>query len=367
MLQRIRICTVNETAPWSIRPKRLGLGRIVRIGGGSLIAAFFIGGRAKDLEHPRVAALMRPSLSRIAFETRKAGLVAQSAKTAKRREALAGALFLLPGVGIIFTFVLFPALLAFLLSFTHCTRFGTITWAGLYNYRKLATDPIALRSFLNTLQYVIVFVPANLVLALTIAVLLNRQFRGMRIIRSVYFVPVVVSGVVAVSIFRFLYDHDYGPINSLLATLGFEPIPWLWDKRWAMWAIIGMSLWKSSAFFSIILLAALQDVPRELHEAAMVDGAGAAARFRHVTIPCLRPVMIAVLALSSIGAFRVFIPMFVLTEGGPAYSTRTIALHAYLAGFRDGRLGYSSAISFALLLIILCATVLLQWSRRRAE
>jgi len=280
------------------------------------------------------------------------------------REAVAGGLFLLPGVTIIWGFVLLAGVLAFVLSFTHCSQFGTIRWAGLYNYRKLLTDPLALRSFLNTLQYVCVFVPANLALALGIAMLLNRQFPGMRLIRSVYFVPVVISGVVTVSIFRFIYDRDFGPINAVLASLGFEPVPWLWDAGYAMWSIIAMDLWKASAFFSIIFLAALQDVPRELHEAAMVDGAGSWLRFRHVTIPSLRPVITAVLALSSIGAFRVFIPMFVLTEGGPAYSTRTIALHAYLSGFRDAQLGYSSATSFALLGVILAATLVLTWVRR---
>ncbi len=282
-------------------------------------------------------------------------------------EAAWGGGFLLPGVTIIYGFVLLAGLLAFVLSFTHCSRYGTITWAGLYNYRKLLTDPLALRSFVNTLHYVAVFVPANLCLALGIALLLNRRFPGMRLIRSVYFVPVVVSGVVVVSIFRFIYDRDYGPINAVLTTIGFEPVPWLWDAGWAMWSIIAMDLWKASAFFSIIFLAALQDVPRELHEAAEVDGASTVRRFWHVTLPSLRPVITAVVALSSIGAFRVFIPMFVLTEGGPAYATRTIALHAYLAGFRDGELGYSSATSFTLLGIILTATLVLTWVRRRDE
>ncbi len=285
----------------------------------------------------------------------------------RRHEALWGGGLLLPGVSIIYAFVLLAGVLAFVLSFTHCSRYGTITWAGLYNYRKLLTDPLALRSFANTLQYVVVFVPANLVLALAISLLMNRQFPGMRLIRSIYFVPVVVSGVVVVSIFRFIYDRDYGPLNAVLTTIGFEPVPWLWDAGWAMWSIIAMDLWKASAFFSIIFLAALQDVPRELHEAAEVDGAGTVRRFWHVTLPSLRPVITAVLALSSIGAFRVFIPMFVLTEGGPAYATRTIALHAYLAGFRDGELGYSSATSFALLGIILTATLVLTWARRESE
>jgi len=283
------------------------------------------------------------------------------------RDRWAGVLFLLPGVGIVLGCVLLPAALALALSFTHCSRYGTITWAGLYNFGRLFTDPIAARSFANTVKYVVVFVPANLVLALGIALLLNRRFPGMRLIRSVYFVPVVVSGVVAVSIFRFIFDRDFGPLNALLATLGYQPVPWLWSDTTALWAIIAMDLWKSSAFFAIIYLAALQGVPRELTEAATVDGAGRLAIFRHVTLPSLRSVTQAVLALSLIGAFRVFVPMYVLTQGGPAYSTRTMALHAYLAGFRDGELGYSSAVSFALLVVILGVTAVVNRLWRSGE
>ena len=166
---------------------------------------------------------------------------------------------------------------------------------------------------------------------------------------------------------RFILDRNYGPINAVLAALGFEPVPWLWSESWAMWSIIAMDLWKSSAFFAVIFLAALQGVPKDLQEAATVDGAGRLAGLLHVTLPSLRSVTQAVLALSSIGAFRVFVPMFVLTQGGPAYSTRTLALHAYLTGFRDGELGYSSAISFALLTVILLATLLMKRAGRRSE
>ncbi|MBN2309204.1 MAG: sugar ABC transporter permease [Candidatus Hydrogenedentes bacterium] len=281
-----------------------------------------------------------------------------------RSETWTGVVFLLPGVGIIFVCVAIPILLAFALSFTHCSRFLTIQWAGLYNYARLITDPLALKSLINTLIYVVTFVPLNLALALAIALLLNRRFPGMRVIRSVYFVPVVLSMVVTVSIFRFLYDFNYGPLNAVLGAVGFEPVPWLDHQSYAMWAIVAMALWKSSAFFSIILLAALQDVPQSLHEAAKVDGAGPVMRFLHVTIPSLAPVMTAVIALSSIGAFRVFVPMFVLTKGGPAFSTRTMALHAYSTGFDQGALGQSSAVSFALLAIIVTATLILNKARR---
>lgn len=285
----------------------------------------------------------------------------------RREEALTGAVFLLPGVSIIFVCVFIPILLAFALSFTHCTRFLTVRWAGLYNYQKLLTDPLALKSLANTLCYVGVFVPLNLALALGIALLLNRRFACMRLIRSVYFVPVVLSMVVTVSIFRFIYDYRFGPLNAVLGAIGFEPVPWLDHRDWALWAIIAMALWKSAAFFSIIVLAGLQDVPKELHEAAMIDGASAFSRFRHVTIPSIMPVLTAIMALSSIGAFRVFVPMFVLTNGGPAFATRTLALHAYAIGFDEGSLGQSSAVSFALLAIIAVATLALNWARGKTQ
>lgn len=276
-----------------------------------------------------------------------------------RKEAYWSSLFLAPALLIISICVVIPALLAFALSWTHASRFGTVHFAGAYNYRKLFEDPVALQSFLNTLLYVVFFVPLNIALALAVALLLQPNFAGMKLIRSVYFVPAVLSSMVTVSIFRFLYDARHGPISALLETLGFAPIAWLSQSGYAMAAIIALSLWKSIPFNAIIFLAALQSVPAELHEAARIDGAGAVRRLFNVTVPALRPMIGALTILSLIGAFRVFEPMFVLTEGGPANSTRSIALHAYLVGFRDGELGYSSAVSFVLLVIILIATVLL--------
>lgn len=282
-------------------------------------------------------------------------------------EGVTAWLFLSPAAGILSLCVAVPALLAFALSFTQCSRFLSMHWVGLDNYRRLLTDAVALKAFGNTLLYFAAFVPLNLALSVGVALLLNREFRGIKLIRSVYFVPVAVSGIVAISIFRFLFNRDNGPLNAVLGTLGFEPIPWLWDSRWAMWAIILITLWKSTAFFSIIVLAALQDVPKELYEAAAVDGAGGAGRFLHVTLPSIMPVVMVVITLSSIGAFRVFEPMFVLTRGGPSYSTHTVALEAYNAAFASGELGYASAVSFVLLAVVLATTSVLNRATRRFE
>jgi multiple sugar transport system permease protein len=275
----------------------------------------------------------------------------------QREEAAAGWLFMSPALLILLICMIIPMLVALGLSFTHCSRFLTVRWAGLYNYEQLLTDPLALRSLLNTLFYVVVFVPSNAAAALCIALLLNRTFPGIRLVRAIYFVPVVLSMVVAVSIWRFLYDYQFGPINAVLDGMGLGRVAFLDDARFAMLSIIAVALWKSSAFFSIILLAALQDVPKELHEAAMVDGARPFRRFLSVTLPSISPVLYAVVTLSSVQAFRVFVPMFVLTEGGPAFSTRTIALHAYSTGFDEGALGESSAVSFFLLAVVMLATL----------
>jgi len=283
------------------------------------------------------------------------------------RSQLTGWLFLLPGFGIICLCVLLPAALALGLSFTNCSRFLTVQWAGLDNYRRILTDPVALKAVGNTLYYLALFVPTNLALALGIALLLNRRFPGIKFIRSVYFVPVAVSGIVAVSIFRFLFNYDNGPINAVISTMGFEPVPWLASEGWAMIAIVMITLWKSTAFFSIIFLAALQDVPQELYEAASVDGAGRWAKFFHVTAPSLLPVIMIVFTLSAIGAFRIFEPMFVLTRGGPADSTVTVSLLAYGAAFSSGELGYANAISFVLLTVILAVTLVLNRISRKLE
>jgi ABC-type sugar transport system permease subunit len=286
-------------------------------------------------------------------------------------EAPTAWVFLAPAMTVISLCVLLPIALALALSFTHCSRFFDIHWAGLDNYRRLADESLALKAFGNTLLYLAMFVPANLALSLGVASLLSARFPGIRLIRSVYFVPVAVSGVVAVSIFRFILDPRLGPLNALLTTVGLSdpamPVDWLKTPSLAMPAIVLLTLWKSTAFNSIIFLAAMQGIPRERYEAASVDGAGPVARFLHVTVPGLMPVIMVVVTLSTIGAFRVFEPMFVLTGGGPMDATRTISLLAYDAALGDGEIGYANAITFSMVIIILAVTLLLNRVARRFD
>ncbi|NOZ29495.1 MAG: sugar ABC transporter permease [Chloroflexi bacterium] len=282
------------------------------------------------------------------------------------REAIDGYMFIALSALIIGVFVLFAAGYAFYLSFTNYSGFQPPQFVGLRNYVNVFRDTIALQSFRNTLIFVMVTVPLNVLLSLAVAMLLNREFVGMRLIRSIYFIPVVVSAVVTVTIFKVLYEFPDGVFNELLKAAGLEPIAWYRDKHYALISIMIMSLWKSTSFNSIIFLAALQDTPRDLIDAAKVDGADGWQRFLNVIVPHLRPVITFVVVLGTIGGFRVFTEPYVLTQGGPENATRTIALYTYNNAFQYRMFGYAGALSFVLLAIILLIS-LIQLRLSRAD
>lgn len=275
------------------------------------------------------------------------------ARSRRFAQHLHGWLFIGPAVLVIGTFVIASGFHAFYLSFTNYNALAPPHFVGISNYRRILADPIAMRSFLNTVKYAVMFVPLNLALSLALALLLSRTLRGMRIIRGIYFVPVVVPMVVVVSIFKALCEYKFGVVNYVLGLVHLGPVPWYSDRHWALFTIVMLGLWKSAPFNAIIFLAGLQDVPAELMDAARADGANAWERLRHVVLPYLRPVTTFVLVLSTIGAFRVFTEMYVLTKGGPENSTRTISLYAYNTAFTYWNMGYASALSFVLLGIVL--------------
>lgn len=278
---------------------------------------------------------------------------------ARVRDAVDGYLFIAPAVLIIGIFVLGAAVYALYLSFTNYTGLSAPSFVGLHNYVTTFRDAIALQSFVNTLIFTGVTIPANVVLALGVGLILNRRFVGIRFLRTAYFIPVVVSTVVAVSVFKAMYDFRYGVFNAILGLVGIAPIGWYADQHYAMLSVIVLSLWKSVSFNSIIFLAALQDTPDDLIDAAKVDGANALRRFGHVILPHLRPVVTFILILSAIGGFRIFTEPYVLTQGGPANATRTIMLYVYNSAFSYNQMGYAAALSFVLLVIILVLSLIL--------
>lgn len=286
----------------------------------------------------------------------------QTGMSLGRREAIAGYLFLLPNM---IGFVIFTALAVVasaVLSFTEWDLLTDPKWVGLDNYVTLITnDPLFHQVLWNTLYFTAVSVPASTIIALGLALLLNTGLRAVPLFRVAYFLPVITATVVVAMIWRWFYNPDFGVLNYVLWKLGVDiPPNWLSDRAWAMPAIIIMAVWKQVGYNMVIFLAGLQAIPVSLYEAASIDGAGRWQKFKSITLPMLTPTTFFVLVITIIGSLQVFDAVLVLTDGGPANSTRTIVYHIWEQGFTFLRMGYAAAVAWVLFFIVFLVT-LLQW------
>lgn len=250
-----------------------------------------------------------------------------------------------------------PILAAVLLAFSDWPLPRPPRWVGWQNFQILAADPLFLRTLLNTCLYTLGSVPLNLLLGLGLALLVNRPGRLAAGMRGLYFLPVVLSGVATVLLWGWVFNPRYGLVNAILHAVGLPGLGWLQDARWAMPALILISLWTVGVNM-LIYLAALQNVPAELREAAALDGAGRRAVFRHVTLPLISPVTYYLLVVNLIAAFQVFTPTYLLTRGGPDNATLTLPLYIYLNAFTLNRLGYAATLALVLFFAILALTLL---------
>ncbi|WP_037708944.1 carbohydrate ABC transporter permease [Streptomyces griseus] len=270
----------------------------------------------------------------------------------RRRGRTAPYFFVLPALLLFAAFKLYPIGWSFLLSL-HRTTGGTETFVGLDNYARLVEDPLLWTALRNTLVILAVQVPLMLALATGLAVALNSGLlKGRPLFRLGFFLP-MVTGLVAYGIvFSVLLNKDYGLVNWLLGLAGADPVPWLTDGTWARISL-GLALtWHYTGYNAVILLARLQTVPRELYDAAAVDGAGALTAFRHVTLPGLRPALLLTTVLSTIGTLQLFDEPTVLTGGGPDNATLTLGMYLYRNAFTYFDFGYASAVAYALTLLI---------------
>ncbi len=279
-------------------------------------------------------------------------------------EALWGYLLIAPSMLGVLAFSLFPVLAALGISFTDWNLITPPEYVSLSNYRVLLGDPNFTRVLLNTLYYTAGTVPLNLVLSLALAVALNQKIRGIALYRTAYFIPVVSSMVAVGLIWSWLYDTNYGLINALLVKMHLSPVGWLTSTEWAMPAVIITSVWKSLGFNMMIFLAALQDIPKALYEAAKIDGANSWQLFRHITLPLVTPAVFFVLIMGIIGSFQAFDQVYVMTEGGPARATTVIVFYIWQNAFEFFKMGYASATAYVLFLLILAGTII-QWRIRR--
>jgi multiple sugar transport system permease protein len=280
-----------------------------------------------------------------------------SLRAQRRREVIEAYLYLLPTFVGLILFSLGAIVVSVGISFTDWDVLQPPHWVGLSNYVRLFGTPLNWQVFGNTFYYTGVIVPVGTALALGLALALNRGLRGIVLLRSLYFLPVISSTVAVSLVWGWLYNQQFGLINYLLSVVGITGPAWLADTRTAMPAVIIMSIWKGLGYNMVIFLAGLQGIPQELYEAAAIDGAGAWARFRYVTLPLVSPTTFFVVVLSTIAAFQVFDQTYVMTGGGPAYSTTTLALFIYQNAFQWFHMGYAAALSYVLFVAVAVVTL----------
>jgi ABC-type sugar transport system permease subunit len=269
-------------------------------------------------------------------------------------------LFITPNIVVFAVFMFAPILLAFYISLNEWTLIGYPTFVGLGNYLDLLKDPEFWRAFLNTGIYTVGTVPTSIVLGLAVAVGLNRKLPGRTLLRSIFFVPVIISLVAVALIADWIFNDNYGIINTALNAVGIGSVPWLSSSKWAMASLVITTLWIRLGFNMVVYLAALQSIPAELYDAARVDGAAAWKRFRHITWPLLRPTTFLLVIINIIYSLHVFDLIYVMTGGGPGFSTTVLVQYIYQMGFTEGQMGYASAIGVVLYLLLLVITVF-QW------
>jgi multiple sugar transport system permease protein len=285
---------------------------------------------------------------------------------------LAGWMFAAPALLVLGVFFALPVLAALALSLTDFDLYaladpGALRFVAFDNYVELLATPMFWKAFGNTLYFVAVGVPLSIALSLGAALLLDSGVaRGRALFRTALFAPVVTTLVAVAVIWRYLFHTRYGLVNWALGHAGIAPVDWLGDPHWAMPTLIGFAVWKNFGYNMVILLAGLQAIPRDLYEAARIDGASRWQQLVHITLPSLGPVLLVVAVITVSGYFQLFAEPYVITRGDPLQSTVSVLYFMFEEGFKWWNLGRASAVAFLLFLVILAATtLLLRLGRRR--
>lgn len=269
-----------------------------------------------------------------------------------------GYVFVAPYVIHLLIFFGYPLLFALVLVFHRWDIVTPMEFAGVKNFIRLAGDGLFVRAILNTALFLAIHIPLQIIVALFFAELLNKRLRGRAFFRTVYFLPVVVSGVVITILFQQLFAFDTGFVNGVLVSLGGERVPWLVSPQWAMPSIAIMATWKNVGLYVILFLAGLQNIPDSLYEVAEIDGAGSWRKWWYITLPMLNPTVVTVVVLSTIGGFSLFIEPYVLTGGGPLNSTLSALLYIYNQAFYFNHMGYAATLGICFAAIIFVVVLL---------
>lgn len=278
----------------------------------------------------------------------------------KRKEAIQGYLFILPWIIGLLAFTLGPLLFSLIGSFTNYDITSQMDFIGLENYRQLFTeDPLFWVSLGNTLYYVAISVPSSIIASLFVALLMNQKVKGIRVFRTIYYLPSVLSGVGVYFLWMQLLSPESGLVNIVLSWFGINGPAWLFDPAWTKPALILMNLWKAGGAM-LLYLASLQSISPSLYEAAEIDGAGSFRKFFNITLPLITPIIFFDLVTSIIGSFQIFQEAYVMSQGntgGPANSLLFFNLHMWNQAFVNFDMGYAMAMSWILFLIIFVLTL----------
>ncbi|ASK66379.1 sugar ABC transporter permease [Brachybacterium avium] len=272
-------------------------------------------------------------------------------------------LFIAPASVGLLVFLVWPLLTGIYYSFTEYTTLTPPQWVGLANYQELLSDPIFWTSLRVTILYVAINIGVQTVVALVIAVLMQRLTQS-TMLRSLVLAPYLVSNVVAAIVFLWILDTQLGVFNIFLQWIGFDPVSFWADESWVIPTIALVNVWRHMGYTALLLFAGLQSIPGHLYEAARTEGAGEITQFRHITLPLLRPILALVLIMTIIGSFQVFDTVSVTTQGGPADASRVLQMYIYQNAFAEYEFGYASALSVALLLILMIVTFTQYWLSR---
>jgi multiple sugar transport system permease protein len=277
--------------------------------------------------------------------------------TFRRKRYFIALLFVLPALINFAIFRYIPILLAAHASLYDYSLLGGFKdFVGLLNYQHALEDDLFITSIIVSVKFALMKVPLQVCLAILLAVFLSREARGMGAARTIIFIPVVTSLVVAALLWAMMYNKDLGLIQSLLGIFGIGHTAFMSSSTLALPAIVFMMVWKEVGFSTIIFVAGLKGIPAMFYDAAAIDGAGPVRQFLSITLPLLKPVLLFVIVTQTISALQVFIPIFVMTQGGPAFATNAIVYYIYQNGFQYNDMGYASAMSFVVLVLLVAVS-----------
>lgn len=279
-------------------------------------------------------------------------------KSLKWRNTLTAYTFILPNFIGFMIFTMVPVVVSIALSFMEWDSVNPAKFVGLKNFSNLLTDETFKISLGNTVFYTVLTVPLTMVCALALALLLNKGLRGLKVFRAAYFLPYITSVVAIAVVWNMLLNPTMGPVNDFLKFIGISNPPgWTASTEWALPAVIIVSVWRYMGYYMVLFLAGLQGIPKELYEAAIVDGASKWQSFKSITLPMLTPTTFFVSIMLVINSFKVFDLIQVMTEGGPGRATNVLVYDIYNEAFLNFKFGYSSAIAMVLFAIVLVITL----------